>query len=109
MPDTKYVIRKLVQTSFLVGYVEERPWWPIQSPNKGRRKQRAKLRERDQIKFIDFRSENHYLYALSNNINEAGFRKFNWLSSLSINTLLILFYKLPSITADFHGTNCPKL
>ena len=20
---------------FLVGYVEERPWWPIQSPNKG--------------------------------------------------------------------------
>ena len=23
---------------FLVGYVEERPWWPIQSPNKGRKK-----------------------------------------------------------------------
>ena len=22
--------------SFLVDYVEERPWWPIQSPNKGR-------------------------------------------------------------------------
>ena len=22
----------------LVGYVEERPWWPIQSPNKGRKK-----------------------------------------------------------------------
>ena len=21
---------------FLVGYVEERPWWPIKSPNKGR-------------------------------------------------------------------------
>ena len=23
---------------FLVGYVEERPWWPIQSPNIGRKK-----------------------------------------------------------------------
>ena len=23
---------------FLLGYVEERPWWPIQSPNKGRKK-----------------------------------------------------------------------
>ena len=23
---------------FLVGYVEERPWWPIQCPNKGRKK-----------------------------------------------------------------------
>ena len=23
---------------FLVGYVEERPWWPIQSPNKERKK-----------------------------------------------------------------------
>ena len=23
---------------FLVGYVEERLWWPIQSPNKGRKK-----------------------------------------------------------------------
>ena len=22
---------------FLVGYVEERLWWPIQSPNKGRK------------------------------------------------------------------------
>ena len=27
---------------FLVGYVEERPWWPIQSPNKGRKKERRK-------------------------------------------------------------------
>ena len=26
---------------FLVGYVEERLWWPIQSPNKGR-KEKAK-------------------------------------------------------------------
>ena len=25
-------------TFFLVSYVEERPWWPIQSPNKGRKK-----------------------------------------------------------------------
>ena len=23
---------------FLVGYVEERPWWPIQSPNIGGKK-----------------------------------------------------------------------
>ena len=23
---------------FLPSYVEERPWWPIQSPNKGRKK-----------------------------------------------------------------------
>ena len=23
---------------FLVGYVDERPWWPIKSPNKGRKK-----------------------------------------------------------------------
>ena len=26
------------QFFFLVGYVEERPWWPIQSPNKGKKK-----------------------------------------------------------------------
>ena len=29
---------KLDLTLFLVGYVEERPWWPIQSPNIGRKK-----------------------------------------------------------------------
>ena len=23
---------------FLVGYIEERIWWPVQSPNKGRKK-----------------------------------------------------------------------
>ena len=28
-------LRGLVKCFFLVGYVEERPWWPIQSPNKG--------------------------------------------------------------------------
>ena len=41
---------------FLVSYVEERLWWPIQSPNKGRKKKEEseKLRgERDKIKFID--------------------------------------------------------
>ena len=27
-----------VSLSFLVSYVGERPWWPIQSPNKGRKK-----------------------------------------------------------------------
>ena len=26
------------QLFFLVGYVEERLWWPIQSPNKGRKR-----------------------------------------------------------------------
>ena len=32
-----------------LSYVEERPWWPIQSPNK-RRKRKAKRRERsDQV------------------------------------------------------------
>ena len=32
---------------FLVSYVEERPWWSIQSPNKGRKKKaKAKRRER---------------------------------------------------------------
>ena len=31
---------------FLVSFVEETPWWPIQSPNKGRRKQNATRRER---------------------------------------------------------------
>ena len=33
-----------------MSYVEERPLWPIQSPNEGRAKQKAK-RERDQNKF----------------------------------------------------------
>ena len=39
---------------FLMTYVGERPWWPIQSPNKRRKEESARLRgERDQIKFID--------------------------------------------------------
>ena len=39
-------------------YVEERPWWPIHSPNKGRKKKALMLRvERDQIKFNDLRFE----------------------------------------------------
>ena len=39
---------------FLVCYVWERTWWPIQSPIKGRKKKVKGLeeRERDQIKFI---------------------------------------------------------
>ena len=44
----------------LVSYVEERPWWPIQSPNKGgkRKEESERLRgERDHIKFIDPRFE----------------------------------------------------
>ena len=27
---------ELIHVSFLVGYVEERLWWPKQSPNKGK-------------------------------------------------------------------------
>ena len=45
IPLAKYVcLRPMVYTIserecfFLVSYVEERPWWPIQSPNKGRKK-----------------------------------------------------------------------
>ena len=49
----------MVVIIFLMGYVEERLWWPIRSPNKGRKKVESKqLRgERDQIKFIDLRFE----------------------------------------------------
>ena len=44
---------------FLASYVPERPWWPIQSPNKGRKKKaKAKRRERsDKIKIIEIRFE----------------------------------------------------
>ena len=30
--------KKEAKGFFLVGYVEERLWWPIQSPNNGRKK-----------------------------------------------------------------------
>ena len=41
--------------TFLVNYVGERPWWPIQSLTE---EESEKLREeRDQIKFTDFRFE----------------------------------------------------
>ena len=47
---------------FLVSYVKERPWWPIQSPNKGREKNGKGLRgEGDQIKFIDLRYEKTFI------------------------------------------------
>ena len=37
--DILIILRKLREYSFfLVSYVEERQWWPIQCPNKGRRK-----------------------------------------------------------------------
>ena len=45
---------------FFASYVEERPWWLIQSPNKGRKKKEESERlrgERDQIKFIDLKFE----------------------------------------------------
>ena len=43
---------------FLVGYVEERPWWPIQSPNKRKKEESEWLSGmRDQIKLIDLRFE----------------------------------------------------
>ena len=39
---------------FLVGYVEERPWWPIQSPNNG---SRAKLRRNRHLQLIPLRKD----------------------------------------------------
>ena len=46
--------RRNMSSLFLVSYVGERPWWPIQSPNKGRKKeatesllQDSKSRERE--------------------------------------------------------------
>lgn len=42
---------------FLVNYVVERPWQPIQSPTKGRKKRKAKSCERNQITFTDLRFE----------------------------------------------------
>ena len=43
---------------FVASYVRKRLWRPIQSPTMDeRRKQTAKRRERDQIKFIDLRFE----------------------------------------------------
>ena len=32
---------------FLEGYVEERPWWPIQSLNKGRKKKASSYDDRE--------------------------------------------------------------
>ena len=39
-----YIICHVMSCIFLVSYIEERPWWPIPSPNKGK-KQKAKRRE----------------------------------------------------------------
>ena len=33
-----FISNQLYSQFFLMGSVEERPWWPIQSPNKGRKK-----------------------------------------------------------------------
>ena len=33
-----FAIIAIILVIFLVGYVEERLWWPIQIPNKGRKK-----------------------------------------------------------------------
>ena len=38
---------------FLLSSVEERPWWPIQSLNKGKKESERLRGERDQVKFID--------------------------------------------------------
>ena len=47
--------------SFLLSYVEERPWWPIQKPQQRKKEESERQRgERDQIKFIDLRFENLY-------------------------------------------------
>ena len=42
--------------SFLVSHIGERPWWPIKSPSRGRKK-KVKGSERAQIKFVDLRFE----------------------------------------------------
>ena len=36
-----------MQLNFLVSYVEERPWWPIQRPNRGRRGKTKGYEERE--------------------------------------------------------------
>ena len=33
-----YFVAFVTEGHFLFNYVEERPWWPIQSPNNGRKK-----------------------------------------------------------------------
>ena len=51
-----------------MSYVGERPWWPIQSPNKVRKKKEESewLRgEGDQIMFIDLRFEREKVVGLS--------------------------------------------
>ena len=51
----------------LMGYVEGRPWWPIQSPNNGRKKKvkGEEKRERDEVEFIDLRFERLQVVGLS--------------------------------------------
>ena len=45
-----------------MGYVEERPWWPITKPRQRKKEESEKLRrERDPIKFIDLRFEAGYV------------------------------------------------
>ena len=55
MCDAAVLFCRTLKFFFLVDYVEERFWWPIQCLNKGRKKEKSeRLRgERDQIKFID--------------------------------------------------------
>ena len=43
--------------SFLVSYVEEGPWWSIQSPKREKEESERLRGKRDQIKFIDLRFE----------------------------------------------------
>ena len=52
---------------FLVSYVGERPWWPIQKPQQRKKEESERLRgEGDKIKFIDLGFERGQV---------AGFRK----------------------------------
>ena len=46
---------ELTLSFILVSYVEERPRWPIQCLNKGRKKKVKVKRRGDKIKFIDLR------------------------------------------------------
>ena len=47
----------LLMQSFSASYDGERPWWPTQSLNKGRKKKAKGQEEKDQIKFIDLKFE----------------------------------------------------
>ena len=48
---SNFTREKSIFSFFLKNYVDERPWWLIQRPNKGR-KRKTQSKERSVIKFI---------------------------------------------------------